>query len=122
MAIFGKLKFNFGFFAPLSVISIFLLLPSLPLEASETLLTDYVTVDLDPGINFWCLMTPGQSVRVSCPEACPLTCERVLPGEDPKVVARYNKVTRQCDCFSAFGVCELDQLPSESPESFYIAG
>ena len=122
MALFGKLKFNLGSFVRLSCIGIFLLLPSLPLEASETLLTDYVTVDLDPGINFWCLMTPGRSVRVSCPEACPLTCERVLPGEDPKVVARYNKVTRQCDCFSAFGVCELDQLPSESPESFYIAG
>ena len=120
MAFLDKLKLNLGSFAPLSIISIFLLLLSLFLKGSETLLTNYVTVDLDPGINFWCLMTPGRSVRVSCPEACPLTCERVLPGEDPKVVARYNKVTRQCDCFSAFGVCEFNNYTADPAITFFV--
>ena len=98
-----------------------LILGFLTIKLLNELTADYVKVESDPGTDIWCVMTPGNVLHVSCPEACPLTCERVLPG-DPTVVARYNKNTHQCECFDAFGVCELPGNTTDPKITYYIDG
>ena len=79
----------------------------------------FVSIDHDPGTEVWCLMSLERQIHVSCVEACPNFCQSNLLSSD--IVAKYNKVSRLCECYTAFGVCEQSS-PKNAVEFVFVAG
>ena len=79
----------------------------------------FVSVDHNPGTEVWCLMSLERQIHLSCVEACPNFCQSNISSSD--IVAKYNKVSRLCECYTAFGVCEQSSMDT-GVNTFYITG
>ena len=88
--------------------------------APKACLTSFVTLSTDPGIDLPCLMTQQMNYRVTCPQACPTICQSNLT--DVIVVAKYDKMTRLCECLEAVGYCNWEIPTTNTPYIFFLPG